>query len=408
MSATLLDSFRSFLTPDAISSVAHRLGESESSVSRGLTSAFGSILLGLSSKVTDAGAMRDLHGLATRAATDTDAQGVGGLATLLTDGQSSVAPLGSRLLSMALGGNSFAVSEAIARSSGLNSATASSLLSLVAPVVLGIIGKRVRSDRLSSSGLGSLLGNESESARNTAPAGMAALLSPEVPSAAAGARRATAAVGDTPRRTGMGWAWLAVAAAAILGIIWFASRANEPATRQVATDTTMAPATATRDSPDVQAYSPDRTANLVLPNGTTLNVPARSLESQIVAFIKDSTTKVDETTWFNFDRLRFETGSANLAPESNTQLRNLAAIFTAYPAVHAKIGGYTDNSGDPRANQRLSEQRAQAVVSQLVTLGVDKGRLDAEGYGAQHPVGDNSTEAGRAQNRRIALRITEK
>jgi outer membrane protein OmpA-like peptidoglycan-associated protein len=86
----------------------------------------------------------------------------------------------------------------------------------------------------------------------------------------------------------------------------------------------------------------------------------------------------------------------------------VAAIFAAYPKVHAKIGGYTDNTGDARANQTLSQDRANSVMDQLVSLGIDKGRLEAEGYGDQHPVADNATEAGRAQNRRIALRITEK
>jgi K(+)-stimulated pyrophosphate-energized sodium pump len=76
--------------------------------------------------------------------------------------------------------------------------------------------------------------------------------------------------------------------------------------------------------------------------------------------------------------------------------------------VHAKIGGYTDSTGNDDANRTLSENRARNVMDQLVSLGVDKGRLESEGYGEEHPVASNSTEAGRAQNRRIALRITEK
>jgi outer membrane protein OmpA-like peptidoglycan-associated protein len=73
-----------------------------------------------------------------------------------------------------------------------------------------------------------------------------------------------------------------------------------------------------------------------------------------------------------------------------------------------KVGGYTDNTGDPAANQKLSQDRANAVVLELVTLGIPASRLSAEGYGQQYPVADNSTDSGRAQNRRIALRVTEK
>jgi outer membrane protein OmpA-like peptidoglycan-associated protein len=80
----------------------------------------------------------------------------------------------------------------------------------------------------------------------------------------------------------------------------------------------------------------------------------------------------------------------------------------AYPKVKAKIGGYTDNVGDPDANLKLSKDRATNVMNELIVLGVTPDRLTAEGYGDQHPVADNSTDAGRQQNRRIALRVTDK
>ena len=64
--------------------------------------------------------------------------------------------------------------------------------------------------------------------------------------------------------------------------------------------------------------------------------------------------------------------------------------------------------GDPAANVRLSQSRADAVKADLVRRGVADGRLEAEGYGEQHPVADNATESGRAQNRRIAMRVTKK
>jgi len=76
--------------------------------------------------------------------------------------------------------------------------------------------------------------------------------------------------------------------------------------------------------------------------------------------------------------------------------------------VAIKIGGYTDNVGDPQANLKLSQERADAVMADLVKLGVDPGRLKAEGYGQEHPIADNSTQEGRAKNRRIDLRVTSK
>jgi outer membrane protein OmpA-like peptidoglycan-associated protein len=73
-----------------------------------------------------------------------------------------------------------------------------------------------------------------------------------------------------------------------------------------------------------------------------------------------------------------------------------------------KLGGYTDNTGDPQANLTLSQQRADTVMADLVKLGVDASRMKAEGYGQEHPVADNSTEEGRAKNRRIDIRVTGK
>ena len=146
-----------------------------------------------------------------------------------------------------------------------------------------------------------------------------------------------------------------------------------------------------------------------LPGGVELNVPERGIESNLIAFITDNSRPVNDTTWFNFDRLNFATGSATILPESEEQLNNIAAVLKAYPAVTVKVGGYTDNSGDPAANRKLSQQRADAVRRALVGKGIAaNAHAASEGYGADHPVGDNATKEGRAQNRRIALRVTKK
>ena len=99
-------------------------------------------------------------------------------------------------------------------------------------------------------------------------------------------------------------------------------------------------------------------------------------------------------TWYELDRITFETDSATLRPQSREQLSNVAAILKAYPPVRIKIGGYTDNSGDAAANVRLSQARAEAVLNELRTMGVTASRLEAEGYGQAHPVADNATPGG--------------
>ncbi len=150
-------------------------------------------------------------------------------------------------------------------------------------------------------------------------------------------------------------------------------------------------------------------ATLKLDNGLELNIAANGnpIEVGLIDFIR-SDKPVDKTTWFDFDRLLFETGKATLKPESQEQLKNVSEIMKAFAAVNIKLGGYTDNSGDANANLKLSSDRAAAVEAELVAMGIDNSRIDSEGYGDQYPVASNDTEEGRAQNRRISVRVTKK
>ena len=139
-----------------------------------------------------------------------------------------------------------------------------------------------------------------------------------------------------------------------------------------------------------------------------LDVPKGSLEDTWCAWLSDKTKVADKTTWFNFDRLLFDTGKSTLQASSQAQLANVAAIMKAYPTTKIKIGGYTDNVGKPESNMKLSADRAAVVMVELTKMGVAAGRMASEGYGDKVPTGDNTTEAGRQMNRRIAVRVTEK
>lgn len=172
------------------------------------------------------------------------------------------------------------------------------------------------------------------------------------------------------------------------------------------------PAPAAAPAPEAKAPAAVAAApvasGLSLPGGSTLNASATGVESKLLGFINDSSAVIDKAAWFDFDRLNFETGSAQLTSDSKNQVENIAAILKAFPAVKIKIGGYTDNTGDPAANLKLSDDRAKAVVQALSDLGVAAERLEAEGYGDQHAIADNATTEGRAKNRRIAVSVRAK
>lgn len=145
-----------------------------------------------------------------------------------------------------------------------------------------------------------------------------------------------------------------------------------------------------------------------LSSGITLNIPENGIENNLLKFIEDTSKPVDKTTWFDFDRLTFETGKTTLMAESQEQLKNIAEILKAFPAVNIKLGGYTDNTGNANANLKLSGDRAKAVKLELASLGIEDKRLEAEGYGQAFPIADNATEEGRSANRRISIRVTKK
>jgi OOP family OmpA-OmpF porin len=97
----------------------------------------------------------------------------------------------------------------------------------------------------------------------------------------------------------------------------------------------------------------------------------------------------------------FETGSADVSADGTTVLDGIAELLIAAPGARVEVGGHTDSEGPADANLALSLERAEAVVSYLVSAGVDPIQLTAAGYGEDQPIADNATAEGRAANRRI-------
>lgn len=101
--------------------------------------------------------------------------------------------------------------------------------------------------------------------------------------------------------------------------------------------------------------------------------------------------------------INFDTGKSTLKPESDKVLGEIAILLKNNAGWKLRLEGHTDNVGGKAANQALSEQRAAAVVAWLVKNGIGKDRLAAQGFGDSKPVADNSSEEGRAKNRRVEL-----
>jgi OOP family OmpA-OmpF porin len=101
----------------------------------------------------------------------------------------------------------------------------------------------------------------------------------------------------------------------------------------------------------------------------------------------------------------FETASATLTPGSLPVLKGVADDLKLHPLVQVELQGHTDNRGGDAYNMDLSQRRAESVRDYLVSQGVNAARLTAKGYGETQPVADNNTAQGRAQNRRVVMKV---
>ncbi len=113
-----------------------------------------------------------------------------------------------------------------------------------------------------------------------------------------------------------------------------------------------------------------------------------------------------QNTLNNFAKtILFDSGASKIKEESISVLQSILATLKDYPNEKFVIEGHTDSSGSQAVNQRLSEERANAVKAYLTTNGIDGNRLSAKGYGETKPVADNTTNEGKAKNRRIEINL---
>lgn len=124
----------------------------------------------------------------------------------------------------------------------------------------------------------------------------------------------------------------------------------------------------------------------------------RDEKSMEVERLQDDLLRVSVTS-----EASFAFDSAELRPEFRPTLNQVAAVVRDDPKFGILVIGHTDSVGSESYNQRLSERRAQAVVSYLVSQGVASHQIGAEGRGMSEPRASNSTEEGRAQNRRVEI-----
>ena len=175
-------------------------------------------------------------------------------------------------------------------------------------------------------------------------------------------------------------------------------------------------ATLTWSSTNASTVSIDQGVGKVEPGGSQEVCPLSSTQYTITAAgengSKEASTTVGVTTLAAAvvifpEAALFESGKSTLKPEGKQKIEEYReqAKDQLSRADHVMITGYTDNVGGADRNSKLSQQRAEAVRDQLISLGADPQKFQVSGAGEAHPIADNSTEEGRAKNRRVEVAV---
>jgi outer membrane protein OmpA-like peptidoglycan-associated protein len=405
MAFSLLDSVKNYFHSEFISKAAALLGENNVAVGKAVNAGIPAVLAGIVSNAQANGG-----GNLLSAAKQAAASGMPEAPENLFAGAgSSLLSTGSTFISSIFGSNSGAIANLISNFSGVKSSTANTILSAIAPIALGFIGREATSNNLSASGLTNWLSSQKQEVLNALPVGFS------LPTLSKTTRPADTTYNASlppAEKSGTNWLLWLLIAIVLIALFWYLMRScNKNAAPMPPADTTNV---AKPDTTSVSAAPPAAPAHesmkVKLPDGTELDAWKGGIEDKLVAFLNDPNAKPGKDVWFDFDDLNFETGSAKITPESQKQINNIAAILKAYPKVKIKIGGYTDKTGDSTANMKLSANRAKATADAIKAAGAKETQLlGAEGYGSMYAKAEaNAADEERKMDRRISVSVREK
>ena len=387
MAVNLVELVKGYLTPDIIQKGASFVGESEPATQKAMNGIVPTVIAAMANQAsTSAGAEKLGRILDTG---KYDGSALNNLGSLFSGGETTqkVIAQGKDILSYLFGNRTEGLVDQIARFAGVRAGSASSLLALVVPLILSLLGRQRSTIGQSPSALASLLGEQKGFLSGLLPAGVGSLLGWTGYETAR--PRETAAYVEPKRETPSWLVPLLVLSGIVLAALtWLLSRPTP------VRETTVASRPAVR------------MADVALPGGVKISVPEGSFNYSLNQWLA-GTTDTTVPKRFVFDNLNFETGSTKLTPDSVPTVNSLVFILKAYPAVAVRLEGHTDNTGDAAANKKLSLDRAVAVKEIMIAGGIADARIGTDGYGEEKPIAPNGTEEGRAKNRRTEL-VVEK
>lgn len=456
----LFEELREVLVGDVVSKTAILVGEKEEKVKIAFEGLVPTFVGGLMKRASnEAGATTLMNVVKKGSANGSIIEQLDGL---LTNKESfaGFVEKGNSVVSMLLPDKKSSIATMISQFAGVKNSSATALLSVVAPLVVGKLGSLVTAQGLDRTGLANVILDQRSILLDETPEslqpkmidvlGLATFMSEEIKPVqfATGTIKSNTTQTITPKKpvesrpvtysdkdynseqgTGMTIPkWLLptfVIAVALAGLGYFAatydwsklssnsaietdtSQSEQVTNAQIDTTNLSKDTVVTKvDSTILPSSATTKTMGINLPNGQKLDLVEGTFNYKFAKYLTDSSAKVNQS--FTFDNLNFESNTPNLGAGSDKTVQDLAKIMSAYPRVQVKLTCYTDNVGDSLQNRKLSLKRAFAVKNLLVANGIQDLRIDFTGKGSSNPVASNATEEGKAKNRRIEVKIIKK
>ena len=439
MAVNLLDLFRDTISDQIPGQMGAYLGESTEITRSAIGTILPSILGGLVQKGhSTEGASSILEFLSVA---KIDGHILEDLDGLFAGGQTTTETIekGSGILEFILGtsnGHLDTITDLVTQRSGIGRGSANTLIKMIAPLLLGILGKKVKETELDADGLQKLLIEQKESIEAAAPTGLFDQLGfsifvketkPEVKTVQTEQAEEEAVVSSGPSLASRIIPWIILISIALL-LLYVMRSCGGRNTSETAIDKTMdaieksisdaekkiaaanEKSASTRITTDSVTGSTRSTLGgitwIKLPGGKEIEVAEGSFVDRLYGYLIGGPG--DANTQFTFDNLVFQAGTANIALTSANQVQNVADILNTFSGSHIRIEAHTNYEGEAIANKNLSQQRALSVKFALSEMGVASDRMEAVGFGDTQLPAPKDTEAGKPENSKVDILVIRK
>lgn len=348
---SLFSVLQSFLSPDVLQKISTEINQPLEKTKSSLKSVIPTLLMGIVNKGSTKEGAESIVSMATRQTVP---------ATVSAD--SKTLNEGNEVLSSIFGSNLPNTVTGLGTTTGMNTGSITKMMGMAAPLIMGVLGTKIKNEKMNASGLMNFLSQQKTSLMGLIPSGLSNL------------------GGIQNKVESSVWSKIVLGVLLLLGAIWLFTYMRAP----------KAPVY-------VDSEMETTTASAV--------VPAASIGS-LQGFM-NSTAAAGSMKRFRFENLNFQSGTTTLIRGSETEINQIAFTMKTYPNAKVRIEGFTDNTGTVELNQGISNKRAIAVKDELVSRGVGSSRITTIGMGQRNPVASNTTPEGRAENRRIEFVVTK-